>query len=140
MPQSLANNLVDLIYIEFDERYVRDSSGAACRRFPGRLASEHFRECRMPTLFSYVVDHDYGFAPCPVDGFCTLAKCTYGSKNRKNILEMAQKGDWIAGTGGQTSVRALGMASSSTPCGSIRRFRFESIAEATEAIELIPSL
>ena len=28
----------------------------------------------MPKLFSYVVDHDLGFAPNPFGGFCTLAK------------------------------------------------------------------
>jgi hypothetical protein len=54
---------------------------------------------QMPKLFSYVVDHDYGFAPNPFGGFCTLAKCKYGSKKR-NIIEMADEGDWIAGTGG----------------------------------------
>src|ERR1700680_4148150 len=53
----------------------------------------------MPKLYSYVVDHDHGFAPCPSGGFCTLAKCKYGSKKR-NIVEMAEVGDWIAGTGG----------------------------------------
>jgi hypothetical protein len=53
----------------------------------------------MPKLYSYVVDHDLGFAPCPFGGFCTLAKCKYGLKKR-NIVEMAEEGDWIAGTGG----------------------------------------
>ena len=53
----------------------------------------------MPKLFSYVVDHDYGRAPNPFGGFCTLAKCKYGSEKR-NIVEMAEEGDWIAGTGG----------------------------------------
>ena len=53
----------------------------------------------MPRLYSYVVDHDHVFAPCPFDGFCTLAKCKYGTKKR-NIVEMAEVGDWIGGTGG----------------------------------------
>ncbi len=53
----------------------------------------------MPKLYSYVVDHDHGFAPCPFGGFCTLAKCKYGS-HKRNIVEMADEGDWIAGTGG----------------------------------------
>ncbi|MBW2740862.1 MAG: hypothetical protein JRE64_18905 [Deltaproteobacteria bacterium] len=26
-----------------------------------------------PKLYSYVVDHDYGYAPNPFDGYCTLA-------------------------------------------------------------------
>ena len=53
----------------------------------------------MPKLFSYVVDHDYGFAPNPFGDFCSLAKCKYGTKKR-NIVEMAEVGDWVAGTGG----------------------------------------
>src|SRR5260221_12084613 len=62
---------------------------------------------RMPKLFSYVVDHDYGYAPCPFGGFCTLAKCKYGSKKR-NIVEMAEEGDWIAGTGGADLGKSAG--------------------------------
>lgn len=61
----------------------------------------------MPKLFSYVVDHDYGFAPNPFGGFCTLAKCKYGSK-RRNIVEMAEVGDWIAGTGGADLRKSAG--------------------------------
>jgi hypothetical protein len=53
----------------------------------------------MPKLFSYVLDHDHGYAPNPFGGFCTLAKCKYGTKKR-NIVEMAKRGDWIVGTGG----------------------------------------
>ncbi len=55
----------------------------------------------MPNLFSYVVDHDHGFAPNPFGGFCSLAKCKYGG-SRRNIVEMARVGDWIAGTGGSS--------------------------------------
>jgi hypothetical protein len=61
----------------------------------------------MPKLFSYVMDHDYGFAPNPFGGFCTLAKCKYGSKKR-NIVEMAEVGDWIAGTGGADLRKSAG--------------------------------
>jgi hypothetical protein len=61
----------------------------------------------MPRLFSYVVDHDYGFAPNPTGGFCTLAKCKYGSK-RRNVVELAQLGDWIAGTGGADLRKSAG--------------------------------
>ncbi len=60
---------------------------------------------RMPKLFSYVVDHDHGFAPNPCDGFCTLAKCKFG---KKNITELAQKGDWIVGTGGANLKKSAG--------------------------------
>jgi hypothetical protein len=61
----------------------------------------------MPKLFSYVVDHDHGFAPNPFGGFCTLAKCKYGSSKR-NIVEMAEEGDWIAGTGGANLRKSAG--------------------------------
>src|SRR5277367_3966839 len=45
------------------------------------------------TLHSYVVARDYGFAPNPFFGICTLA--TY-----KPIIRKAAKvGDWIVGTG-----------------------------------------
>lgn len=61
----------------------------------------------MPKLFSYVIDHDYGFAPNPFGGFCTLARCKYGKK-RRNILELAEKGDWIVGTGGADIEKSAG--------------------------------
>ena len=54
----------------------------------------------MSKLFSYVVDHDLGFAPNPYGGFCTLAHCKFSSSGRKNIVELAKVGDWIAGTAG----------------------------------------
>ena len=44
-------------------------------------------------LYSYVVARDYGFAPNPFHGVCTLATCKPG------IREHAVAGDWIAGTG-----------------------------------------
>ena len=51
-------------------------------------------------MFSYVVDHDHGYAPNPSSGLCTLAKCKYGS-GRKNVIELAEPGDWVIGTGGK---------------------------------------
>jgi len=56
----------------------------------------------MTILFSYVVEHDSGFAPNPSGGFCTLAKCKYKKegRTRRNIVELAEKGDWVIGTGG----------------------------------------
>ncbi|MGA4099923.1 hypothetical protein ACI2S5_02930 [Ralstonia nicotianae] len=42
-------------------------------------------------LFSYVVARDYGFAPNPFGGCCTLATC------KPNIRQRAHVGDWIAG-------------------------------------------
>ena len=61
----------------------------------------------MSRLFSYVVDHDYGFAPNPFGGCCTLAKCKYGTSKR-NIVELAEVGDWIAGTGGVDLSKSAG--------------------------------
>lgn len=42
-------------------------------------------------LFSYVVARDYGFAPNPFGGACTLATCKPG------IRQHAAVGDWVAG-------------------------------------------
>jgi hypothetical protein len=61
----------------------------------------------MTKLFSYVVDHDYGFAPNPFRGYCTLARCKFGKK-RKNIVELAEKGDWFVGTGGANTKLSAG--------------------------------
>lgn len=44
-------------------------------------------------LYSYVIARDYGFAPNPFHGFCTLATC------KPVIRRVAQVGDWIVGTG-----------------------------------------
>jgi Nucleotide modification associated domain 2 len=44
-------------------------------------------------LFSYVVARDYGFAPNPFHGWCTLATC------KPRIRATADLGDWILGTG-----------------------------------------
>ena len=44
-------------------------------------------------LYSYVVARDYGFAPNPFFGICTLATC------KPLIRSHAQLGDWIVGTG-----------------------------------------
>jgi len=41
--------------------------------------------------FSYVVARDFGFAPNPFHGFCTLATCKPRIRNRANV------GDWIIG-------------------------------------------
>ena len=56
-----------------------------------------------PTLFSYVVDHDYGFAPNPYDDMCTLVHCKFGGwDRRRNIVELVERGDWILGSGGSS--------------------------------------
>jgi len=66
-------------------------------------------------IFSYVVDHDEGKEPNPHFGSCTLCRCkysesleeTHGVKGRKNIVELAEIGDWVIGTGG-TGSRSAG--------------------------------
>lgn len=52
--------------------------------------------------YSYVVEHDNGDAPNPYFDFCTLCRCKYRSQptGRKNIVELADEGDWVIGTGG----------------------------------------
>jgi hypothetical protein len=47
-------------------------------------------------LYSYVVARDFGFAPNPFFGFCTLATC------KPKIRKHASRGDWIIGTGAKT--------------------------------------
>lgn len=44
-------------------------------------------------LHSYVVEHDYGFAPNPFYGVCTLATC------KPRIRAHASVGDYVVGTG-----------------------------------------
>lgn len=50
-------------------------------------------------LFSYVVARDYGFAPNPFGGVCTLATC------KPDIRRDALPGDWVIGTGSATHKR-----------------------------------
>lgn len=44
-------------------------------------------------LFSYVVRYDYGFAPNPYHGWCSLATCHEDFRGRVAV------GDWVVGTG-----------------------------------------
>jgi Nucleotide modification associated domain 2 len=46
------------------------------------------------SLYIYVVDRDFGFAPNPFHGYCTLATCKPGIRNSAIV------GDWIMGVGG----------------------------------------
>jgi hypothetical protein len=50
-------------------------------------------------LHSYVVARDYGFAPNPFFGVCTLATC------KPKIRASAAVGDWVMGTGSRTRNR-----------------------------------
>ena len=47
-------------------------------------------------LYSYIMAYDYGFAPNPFYGWCTLATC------KPAIRRSASVGDWIIGTGAKT--------------------------------------
>ena len=49
---------------------------------------------RAESTFLYVVTRDFGFAPNPFHGFCTLACC------KPRIRSVAQIGDWIFGVAG----------------------------------------
>ena len=61
-------------------------------------------------LFSYVVEHDTGLAPNPENKVCTLVYCKYKRRKNKcrNIVELAEKGDWIIGTGGKNKKKSSG--------------------------------
>lgn len=50
-------------------------------------------------LYSYVVARDYGFAPNPFFGYCTLATC------KPKIRKTVKVGDWIVGTGSKPNGR-----------------------------------
>ena len=53
-------------------------------------------------LFSYVVARDYGFAPNPFYGWCTVATC------KPNIRSSAAVGDWVIGTGAKKKYDLVG--------------------------------
>jgi len=47
-------------------------------------------------LYTYAITRDFGFAPNPFHGICTLATCKPG------IRKSARVGDWVIGIGGST--------------------------------------
>lgn len=55
----------------------------------------------MPKVYLYVVDRDFGFAPNPFHGCCSLATC------KAAIRARAQLDDWVIGLGG-SRLRAPG--------------------------------
>lgn len=55
----------------------------------------------MPDVYMYVVDRDFGFAPNPFHGICTLATC------KPIIRRVAKDSDWVIGMGG-TRLKATG--------------------------------
>lgn len=54
----------------------------------------------MSRLYSYVVVRDYGFAPNPFSGSCTLATC------KPKIRAKASVGDWVIGVGAVSTGRS----------------------------------
>ena len=81
--------------------------GDWCPGTPARMLKS-VQEAAMK-LYSYVVEHDAGYAPNPYFGFCTLCRCKFQKPGvgRKNIVELAEEGDWVIGTGG-ASKRSAG--------------------------------
>lgn len=55
----------------------------------------------MSKVYIYVVARDFGFAPNPFHGYCTLATC------KPKIRNKAQVDDWVIGMGG-TRLKATG--------------------------------
>lgn len=45
-------------------------------------------------LYTYAITRDFGFAPNPFHGFCTLATC------KPRVRKAADIGDWVMGIGG----------------------------------------
>jgi Nucleotide modification associated domain 2 len=54
----------------------------------------------MSKAYIYVVARDFGFAPNPFHGCCTLATC------KPRIRSVAKRGDWVIGMGG-TALKAV---------------------------------
>jgi hypothetical protein len=48
----------------------------------------------MSRVYIYVVDRDFGFAPNPFHGYCSLATCKPGIRRHAGV------GDWVIGIGG----------------------------------------
>jgi hypothetical protein len=58
-------------------------------------------------LFSYVVDHDFGYAPNADGGNCILSHCKFSNDGKtKNLLESVRVDEWIVGTGGSSDQTA----------------------------------
>lgn len=53
-------------------------------------------------LFTYIIARDYGFAPNPFYGYCTLATC------KPQVRSSASVGDWVVGTGAKTAYNLAG--------------------------------
>ena len=66
-----AEQIIDAIFGSIEEwRTLRGNFGLNER---SHVIAAH--KCTTVRLYSYVFDHDYGFAPNPFHGVCTLATC-----------------------------------------------------------------
>lgn len=54
--------------------------------------------------YSYLVEHDFGLAPNPFGGYCTLTVCKPQIRKSRNL----QIGDWIIGTGSKALSKTFG--------------------------------
>lgn len=62
-----------------------------------------YHTVHMPmSLFTYIVARDYGFAPNPFNGYCTLATC------KPQVRSSASIGDWVVGTGAKKKYKLTG--------------------------------
>jgi hypothetical protein len=61
-------------------------------------------------LYSYVVEHDTGHAPNPYSRTCTLCRCKFRKHptRPRNVVELAEVGDWVIGTGGADKRKSAG--------------------------------
>ena len=51
-----------------------------------------------PKLYYYVIDHCHEFAPTPFLRHCILVHRRFGGEGgRRNVVALAQAGDWILG-------------------------------------------
>lgn len=55
-------------------------------------------------IYSYRIDHDYGLAPNPFGGYCTVAVCKPNIRRSGNL----HKNDWLIGTGSKSLERSSG--------------------------------
>lgn len=69
----------------------------------------------MAKVYVYVVARDFGFAPNPFHGVCTLATC------KPDIRRVAQLGDWVFGMGG-SDLEAVGRCVFALRVGSAMSF------------------
>lgn len=70
-------------------------------RIAGQLVQRLDQFAEMSKTYMYVVDRDFGFAPNPFHGVCTLATC------KPSIRRNANVGDWVVGMGGRR-LKAVG--------------------------------